>query len=70
MSASRLKATSRADWKRSAGFFSRQWRTMRSSAGETLRLVSPRSGGSSLRMALMVSTEESPWKARLPDSIS
>ena len=31
------KAMSRADWNRSAGFFSRQWRTMRCSAGETVR---------------------------------
>ena len=29
-------ATSRAVWKRSSGFFSRQWRTMRSSAGDSV----------------------------------
>src|SRR5579862_5609745 len=38
VSVSRSKARSCADWKRSAGFFSRQCRTMRSSAGETLEL--------------------------------
>src|ERR1035437_3162657 len=37
--ASSANVKSRADWKRSAGFFSRQWRTMRSRPGE-------KSGGS------------------------
>src|SRR5215469_12996522 len=69
-SASRPKATSLADWKRSSGFFSRQCRTMRSIAGETARLVSLRSGGSSFRMELMVSAGVAPTKARLPENIS
>lgn len=64
------KARSWADWKRSAGFFSRQCRTMRSSAGETLALISTKSGGSSLRMALRMSADESPLKARRPETIS
>jgi hypothetical protein len=68
--ASRLKAMSLADWKRCAGFFSRQWRTIRSRAGGTLRAASESSGGSSFRIALMVSAAESPWKARLPETIS
>ena len=33
-------------------------------------LVMERSGGSSLRIADIVSAAESPWKARLPESIS
>jgi hypothetical protein len=33
-SASRSKATSEADWNRRSGFFSRQWRTIRSRPGE------------------------------------
>ena len=43
---------------------------MRSRPGETFWLVTERSGGSSLRIADIVSAAESPWKARLPDSIS
>src|SRR3712207_8490123 len=39
---SRLKARSRADWKRSSGFFSRQRRTTRSSAGATTPLEAER----------------------------
>ena len=69
-SASRSKAMSRADWNRSPGVFSRQWPTIRSRAGGRLRFVSDRSGGSSLRIAFMVSTAEAPRKARRPDSIS
>ena len=38
--------------------------------GETPWLVSERSGGSSLRIEDIVSAAESPWKARLPESIS
>ena len=64
-SCSRSKARSRADWKRSSGFFSRQWRTIRSRAGGRLRLVSLRSGGSSLRIAVIVSTAESPLERAL-----
>lgn len=64
------KARSRADWKRSSGFFSRQCRTIRSIAGLMWRALSVRSGGSSFRIALMVSTAESPLNARRPESIS
>jgi len=68
--ASRSYAMSRADWKRSSGLFSRQCETSRSSAGATLRAVSARGGGSSFRIALRTSAEESPRKARRPESIS
>ena len=61
---------SRADWKRSPAFFSRQWATIRSRAGGRVRFVSLRSGGSSLRIAFIVSTAEVPRNARRPDSIS
>src|SRR5450755_407947 len=69
-SAPRAKPRSRADWKRLAGFFSRQWRTMRFMAGETFSWSGSGSGGSSLRMAFMVSTLDSPLKARWPEMIS
>src|SRR2546427_4820622 len=65
--ASRAKLTSRAVWRRSSGFFSRQRRTTRSIAGET---AMQSSGGSSFTIALLVSMAELPWNARLPDSIS
>ncbi len=68
--ASRAMPRSWAVRKRSSGRFSRQRRTMRSSAGETVREDSKRLGGSSLRIALRVSTGLSPRKARLPVSIS
>ena len=68
--ASSAKARSLADWKRCSGAFSRQRRTMRSSAGATARPDSPSSAGSSLRMAVMVSAEVPRWKARSPASIS
>jgi hypothetical protein len=55
-SASKAKPRSRADWNRSRGFFSRQRRTIRSSDGDTGRPLRVNSGGSSLRMAFMVST--------------
>jgi hypothetical protein len=61
---------SRADWNRSCGFFSRQWLTIRSRAGGRLRFVAVRSGGSSFRIAFMVSTAEPPRNARRPESIS
>src|SRR6266545_6547429 len=70
VSVSRSKARSWAEWKRCSGFFSRQWRTIRSSPGEIFRLVSERSGGSSRRIADIVSAVESAWKARRPESIS
>ena len=63
-------ATSRAVWNRSAGFFSRQWRMMRSSAGEMSARVPVSSGGSSLRTAVIVSAAVSRWKARWPETIS
>ncbi len=43
---------------------------MRSIPGGMLRPLSARSGGSSFRIAFMVSTAESPWNARRPESIS
>ncbi len=68
--ASSARARSWVERKRSSGRFSRQRRTMRSRAGDSLADDSSRLGGSSLRMALSVSTIDSPWKARLPVSIS
>ena len=63
--ASRAKAKSRADWKRSSGPFSRHRRTMRSMG------VSPdSSAGSCFRMACSASTGVSPANARRPFSIS
>ena len=67
---SMLKARSRADWKRRSRSFSRHRRTSRSSAAGTLGIFSVSSGGSSLRMALRVSIDESRLKARVPLSIS
>src|SRR6185369_17518830 len=55
---SRLKARSRADWKRRSRSFSRQRRTRRSSDGGMFGSRSARSGGSSLRIALSVSIDE------------
>jgi hypothetical protein len=43
---------------------------MRSRPGEIDRFVADRSGGSSRRIADIVSAEESPLKARVPESIS
>src|SRR5215471_13185748 len=57
---SRSNARSWADWNRRSGFFSRQWRTMRSRPGEIAWFVTERSGGSSFRIADMVSAAESP----------
>ena len=54
-SASSANATSRADWNRSTGFFSRQCRMMRSIAGDMAARVPVISGGSSLRTAVIVS---------------
>src|SRR5581483_8814673 len=67
---SRAKATSRMEWKRSSRSFSRQWSTMRSKAGGTLRPLSESVGGCSFRMALMVSAEVARSNARTPESIS
>src|SRR3954451_20836539 len=68
--ASSAKARSLAEWKRSSRFFSRQRRTTRSRPELTELLVSERSGGSSRRIALIVSAIESRWNAFRPDSIS
>ena len=68
--ASSANPTSRADWKRSSGSFSRQRRTTASKpvgtgpAGELI------GGGSEFRMAERVSTVVAPRKARRPASIS
>ena len=67
---SRLKARSRADWKRRSRDFSRQRRTSRSRAGGVFGSFSVRSGGSSLRIAPSVSIDESRLNARAPLSIS
>src|SRR5690349_9149281 len=56
----RSKARSRADWKRSSGFFSRQWETIRSRPGGIWRPDWASSGGSSLRIAFIVSIAVSP----------
>ena len=66
-SASRSNATSRADSKRSSGFFSRQCRTIRSSPGGTSLFVWEMSGGSFVRIAVIVSAAVSPRNARWPD---
>ena len=67
---SRSKARSRADWKRPSGCFSKQWRTIRPSAGVMFGADSLMSFGSSFRIAFMISTELSPVNGRLPESIS
>ena len=52
------------------GVFSRQRSTMRARPGASPARPASRSGGCSLRIAVSVSTGESPWNARWPDSIS
>src|SRR5687767_1080156 len=69
-SVSRAKARSLADWKRRSGVFSRQRRTIRSREGEIAIAVVSRSGGSLVRIAVIVSAAVSPLKARTPLSIS
>ena len=64
----RAKAKSRADWKRSSGFFSRLWATIPASSAGTPRPAE--SGGSSCRTLIIVSTGFERWKARWPVSIS
>ena len=59
-----------ADWNRWSRSFSRQCFTMWSRAGETLRPDCVSSGGSSLRIAAIVSLAVSCLNAFLPDSIS
>lgn len=56
---SRSKARSLADWNRASGCFSRQCRTIRSRPGWTFGFDALSSGGSSFRIAFIVSTEES-----------
>ncbi len=60
-------ARSPADWKRSAGCFSRQRSTTRASPGGHGSGSAP---GSSRRIAVIVSAAVSLWNARLPVSIS
>ena len=52
---SSANARSRADWKRSSGRFSRQRRTIRSTPGATTTPDRSGSGGSSFRIAVIVS---------------
>jgi len=61
------KATSRADWKRSSGRFSRHRLATRSSPDGMSAAIS---GGSALRIAVMTSGVVSPENGRLPASIS
>ena len=59
-----------ADWNRLSRSFSRQCRTMWSRAGEMFRPDSVSSGGSSFRIAAIVSLAVSRLNAFLPESIS
>ena len=68
--ASSANPTSRAEWNLRAGSFSRQRRMIRSSPGDSCSLSVCNSGGSSFKMAFMVSMDDSPLKARCPLSIS
>jgi hypothetical protein len=68
--ASRAKAMSCADWKRCSGFFSRHRCTTRCKLEGTLGLICEILGGSSCRIALIVSAEVSFPNARLRVSIS
>src|SRR5690349_7040245 len=67
---SRAKAKSEACWKRCSGFLARQRFTILCSPGGGLAVIWERGGGSSLRIAVIVSAEVGRWKARLPVSIS
>ena len=64
------KATSLAVWNRLPRSFSRQCRTMWSMAGDTFRPDCVSSGGSSFRIAAIVSLAVSRLNALLPESIS
>ena len=64
--ASIANARSRADWKRSFGFFSRHRRIIRLSAGEASSRGPDSSGGSCVRIAVIVSAAVSRSNARLP----
>ena len=66
----RANAMSLADWNRLSRSFSRQCLTMWSSAGEMFRPDSESSGGSSRRIAAIVSAAVSRLNALFPDSIS
>ena len=65
----RANARSRADWKRSAGRFSRQRCTTASNAAGR-EPVSVASDGSSRRIAVIVSGAVAARKARRPEAIS
>ena len=67
---SSAKARSWASRNRSPGFFSRQCWTIRCSAGEGAEPEAEISGGSSFRMAAMLSAVVSRLKACRPVSIS
>jgi hypothetical protein len=67
---SRWNAMSPVDCSRAEGSFSRQCVNTRASEAGILALACESSLGSAVRMALIVSTEESPWNARAPVSIS
>ena len=69
-SVSKANPRSRADWKRCSGFFSRQRCTIRSSAGGVAGAICEMPGGSSFRMAVIVSVDVGLRNARLPVSIS
>src|SRR6476646_995094 len=67
---SSANARSVADWNRRSGFFSRQRRTIRSTPGEIESFVVSSSGGSFVRIAVIVSAAVSALNARSPPSIS
>src|ERR1700733_9963979 len=69
-SVSRAKAKSWADWNRCSGFFSRQRRTTFCIPGGTVGMTCEMAGGSSLRMAFIVSIPVARRKALLPEIIS
>ena len=70
MSASRSKARSRADWNRRARVLLEAMAHEPLEAGGEVLLVTESSGGSSFRIAAIVSPAESPRNARRPESIS
>ena len=66
----RLKARSRIDWKRCAGSFSRQCRTMRSIAGGMPPPPSDSAAGASFRVAAITPARLRPENGRRPEIIS
>src|SRR5579862_1891016 len=68
--ASRAKARSEAEWKRCSGLFSRHRCTIFWRAGGVPGTICEADGGSSFRMALIVSGEVGLWNARSPVNIS